>query len=679
MKTSSPFALGSRFIPCFVAVVAFFAGACVVSAQSGGVAWRYLGPDGANVTHIAASGDTLYAAASTGTLFRSTNGISWTQVNSLSAPCKANALAVTPGRVTLVYNTCFPTDDFGGKWFITETTNSISSLRYYYQPEDISGATQIDRLLFTFNKQGIKTRFFPPLGFSGESNIFTSATITCITSRANTVFAGTADSMLITTRVLPNNFVNWRTFAIPFAPKAITMLGTARIFATSTNAIFYSSNSGANWQRISSLSENININDLAFAFGSLYAATNIGVIRSTDSGRTWLNTNQGLSTKVVSKIVANDSAVFAYIDDTTRLYRVYKNQLLPAPSDSKGIPLIHITGSSIFSLSGSVLSSSKNGFDWLPLAVLPSNLTFYDITKANDSIFYAASNDGIYTSSNGGSSWLNIGFKLESFDQVRIVAGMLYAYRALPKRLISTIVRSNNAGITWERKSLYGRYIYYFTSLTPFRGILYNSVLFDYLNGPYTYFQTQIGSLDSLGIGQISKDSIMYITTRGNEILRISQKGFIEGSKDGIAWQPYTTSGWNYYTNNGFTGSNITSFAANTQSIFVGTSGGLYVLDAPATTTTVREPAPPFAEWRITPQPANTSLTLAFMLPQVAHVRCTLHTVLGQEIATLADNSYASGAHSITAPLQNMASGLYLCRLWVDGRVVGSKSVIITR
>lgn len=66
-------------------------------------------------------------------------------------------------------------------------------------------------------------------------------------------------------------------------------------------------------------------------------------------------------------------------------------------------------------------------------------------------------------------------------------------------------------------------------------------------------------------------------------------------------------------------------------------------------------------------------------LPSAAHVRCTLHTALGQEVATLADNTYVAGAHEITTTLQGMASELYLCRLVVDGRVVGSKSVIVTR
>jgi hypothetical protein len=163
-----------------------------------------------------------------------------------------------------------------------------------------------------------------------------------------------------------------------------------------------------------------------------------------------------------------------------------------------------------------------------------------------------------------------------------------------------------------------------------------------------------------------------FVRTRRNEILSTSsQRGAVQGSFDGKRWNPYTT--------NGLTNTNIYSFAANSQSIFVGTSGGLYVLDAPATTVAVREPATLTTEWHINHQPTNNALLLTMQLPSAAHVRCTLHTALGQEIATLADNAYDAGAHEITTTLQGMASGLYLCRLVIDGRVVGSKSVIVTR
>jgi hypothetical protein len=168
-------------------------------------------------------------------------------------------------------------------------------------------------------------------------------------------------------------------------------------------------------------------------------------------------------------------------------------------------------------------------------------------------------------------------------------------------------------------------------------------------------------------------------TTRKGEILHVvvnfdEQRQAILRSTDGQKWDSLTTDGLantSYYD----------GIAANSRSLFITTDNGLslYTLDAPATTVAVREPVTFTTEWHIYHQPTNNALLLTMQLPSAAHVRCTLHTALGQEIATLADNAYAAGTHEITITPQGIASGLYLCRLVVAGRVVGSKSVIVTR
>jgi hypothetical protein len=294
----------------------------------------------------------------------------------------------------------------------------------------------------------------------------------------------------------------------------------------------------------------------------------------------------------------------------------------------------------------------------------------------NERIHYVATTDGIYRSIDSGRSWQPTWLQGRAVYEFGVVADTIYASSILtqyPSILPAVLLRSTDGGNTWQEENLLGSSVSRsVANIISFRQGLYCAITSDF----YTSFTVatdlfRLYGFQSIGAWQILTRDIAQVITRRNEILRISQRGSVEGSSDGQRWNSYTTNGLNNIS--------VNSFAANSQSIFVGTSGGLYVLDAPATTVAVREPAPLTTEWRIHHQPTNNALLLTVQLPSAAHVRCTLHTALGQEIATLADNAYAAGTHEITITPQGMASGLYLCRLVVDGRVVGSKSVVVVR
>jgi len=97
----------------------------------------------------------------------------------------------------------------------------------------------------------------------------------------------------------------------------------------------------------------------------------------------------------------------------------------------------------------------------------------------------------------------------------------------------------------------------------------------------------------------------------------------------------------------------------------------------------IASPAPPVPS-RISlgsyPNPFNPAATVRFTLPARARVRLAVYTLLGQEVALLADGVLEAGSHEARFDAAGKASGVYFARmtaLSLDGR--GTASSAVTR
>jgi hypothetical protein len=63
------------------------------------------------------------------------------------------------------------------------------------------------------------------------------------------------------------------------------------------------------------------------------------------------------------------------------------------------------------------------------------------------------------------------------------------------------------------------------------------------------------------------------------------------------------------------------------------------------------------------PNPFNPSTTIGFQLPAGNHVQLKVYNMIGQEIATLVDESRAAGAYTVRFDASGLPSGVYLYRL----------------
>jgi len=80
------------------------------------------------------------------------------------------------------------------------------------------------------------------------------------------------------------------------------------------------------------------------------------------------------------------------------------------------------------------------------------------------------------------------------------------------------------------------------------------------------------------------------------------------------------------------------------------------------------QPAIP-TEWALDqnyPNPFNPETKIAFALPKDGHVQLDVYNILGQKVATLADDNMPAGYHSVTWKADDVASGIYFYRLKAD-------------
>jgi hypothetical protein len=78
------------------------------------------------------------------------------------------------------------------------------------------------------------------------------------------------------------------------------------------------------------------------------------------------------------------------------------------------------------------------------------------------------------------------------------------------------------------------------------------------------------------------------------------------------------------------------------------------------------------------PNPFNPSTTIRYALPQRSHVTLTVFNTLGQQVATLVNDSREAGYHDVRFDSSGLASGVYFYRLRA-GDYVGTKRLLLLR
>ncbi|MCD4829238.1 MAG: T9SS type A sorting domain-containing protein [Candidatus Cloacimonetes bacterium] len=94
-------------------------------------------------------------------------------------------------------------------------------------------------------------------------------------------------------------------------------------------------------------------------------------------------------------------------------------------------------------------------------------------------------------------------------------------------------------------------------------------------------------------------------------------------------------------------------------------------------TQSVSDDPPPLPVLSASPNPFNPETTLRFSLTQPGQARLDIFNVRGRRVATLLDEPFPAGSHSVTWEACGLASGVYLARLTTPAGVSATKLLLL--
>ena len=77
------------------------------------------------------------------------------------------------------------------------------------------------------------------------------------------------------------------------------------------------------------------------------------------------------------------------------------------------------------------------------------------------------------------------------------------------------------------------------------------------------------------------------------------------------------------------------------------------------------------------PNPFNPSTNIPFELSEASKVEISVYSILGQKVATIVNDLYSAGSHSIQWNAQNLATGVYIYRMQAGGFTQTRKLILL--
>ncbi len=243
---------------------------------------------------------------------------------------------------------------------------------------------------------------------------------------------------------------------------ALHVTGNGNMIAgTLGQGIYFSTDGGSNW--LQSNLEDVSVYDIARGSGDTYfAATQNGVYRSDNNGRSWRRMVQGMDeTRVQSVLVHESGRVFAatlaggiYVSDDNGSSWSQSNEGI---SLAFGYALGALPdGRVIAGVSNRIYRSEDGGSTWVLMDADFPHVRANAIAVNADGVLFAATQDGVYRSADAGATWQETGSQFadtEVYDIAVTANGLAAATRG-------GIYRSTDNGANWEPDGLSGQPVY---------------------------------------------------------------------------------------------------------------------------------------------------------------------------------------------------------------------------
>lgn len=335
-----------------------------------------------------------------------------------------------------------------------------------------------------------------------------------------------------------------------------------------------------------------------------------GVYRSTNNGTNWFSVNSGLTDTAVMAMTVNGSNLFA-----------------------------GTIGSGVF-------KTTNNGTLWMPVNTGLANLTIYSLITSGTNLI-AGTQDGIFLSTNDGAVWSYKGLTGNLIFGIAEIGSNLFA-----GGYGGGVFRSSNNGTNWVEVN---------------NGLTNTAVQCLTVNGTNLYagtfsgvFRTNDNGANWINTLGLAGTIVNTLTESGSNIFAgTSGGGIYLTSNNGLNWASVGL---------GMPNTTINTLAVNGAIIFAGAlNGNVYRRPLSEMITSVKilsnEMPIDFNMSQNYPNPFNPVSNIKYQISKSSFVRIKLYDLLGRETLTLFEGDQKAGYYLLTVDGNNLASGIYYCRI----------------
>lgn len=561
------------------------------------------GPD-TTVTGFVGSGDTLVAGTISGKVFVSTNlGQTWrdTVVSPFAPSIRGIAMMKSFLFVTTEGHGIFRSLDAGLTW-----SNADSG--FTDDPAWVRPIAIIDSTLFT------------GIDYSGNGGVWRS------TNRGD-LWENVSGMRMTVTTAPPTGTVN-----VYYKQYAMLVHGSRLFAGTFGYGLLTSDDLGTTWHHVNTPFRQYVLSELAVFGDTVLAGTSAieGAYVSTNLGKQWeqYRANLGVSVMSFTKFGSN---IYAGGVNGNIGYGVFK--------------------------------SSDGGLSWTQMSTgLPVSIS--NMIIQDNGILYAATDGGLYKSTNGGAQWNATSWTMNAAG-VFAHGDTVIVSRLSPQRTY----RSTNGGTTWD--SLGG-------------GLPLNFAARSFAVIGNRLFMCGTGSTLTLFVSTNSGVDWTNITgsTQAVQVLAAGDTLWVNGitplysTNFGQSWTPMSTTG--------VPGGSFSKIAVGGGWLFGSVGGpgqhGLYRRTLPVTVDVHGQETAVVTSYTIEqnyPNPFNPTTTISYALPQDGMTTLKIYDALGREVKTLVNEFKTTGRYTATFDASTLSSGVYMYKLVSDKYSTVKKMLLV--